>query len=136
MRGERGSATVFVLGLCVSVLFIGGIGIDLWRAIAVRRELAALADAVATSAANGVDPDALRAGTVVLDGGRVRSLARDTLRRHDAAAGLDAVEVDLVGGEVVVAVEDRVPMSLLGIFVRGEPFRVRATAHARPEERA
>jgi hypothetical protein len=136
MRGERGSATVFVLGLCVSVLFIGGIGIDLWRAIALRRELSALADAVATSAANGVDPDALRAGTVVLDGGRVRSLADDTLRLHDAAAGLDAVEVGVVGGEVVVAVEDRVPMSLLAIFVRGEPFRVRATAHARPEERA
>jgi len=135
MRTERGSATLFVLGLCLSLLFVGGIGIDLWRVIAVRREVFALADAVATSAANGVDPDALRAGTVVLDGGRVRSLAGDALRRYDAASGLDAVEVDVVDGEVVVAVEDRVPMSLLGIFVRGEPIRVRATAHARPEER-
>jgi hypothetical protein len=135
-RAERGSATLFVLGLCVAVLFLGGIGIDLWRAIAVRRELVALADAVATAAANGIDPEALRAGDLVLDEDRVRAIAADALARHDASAGLEGAAVSVAGGEVVVVVEDRVRMSLLALLAPGEPFRVRVRAHARPEERA
>lgn len=135
-RAERGSATLFVLGLCVAVLFLGGIGIDLWRAIAARRELVALADAVAAAAANGIDPEALRAGHLVLDEQRVRAIAADALARHDASAGLEGATVSVSGGEVVVVVEDRVRMSLLALLAPGDPFLVRVRAHARPEERA
>ena len=81
MRESRraGTVTLWVLGLCVVVLFLGGLGLDLWRGIATRRELSAMADAVATAAANGVDEQALRAdGTVQpRPGTRPRDRERD-----------------------------------------------------------
>ena len=136
VRDERGTVTLWVLGLCVVVFFLGGLGLDLWRAIATRRELSAMADSVATAAANGVDEQALRTdGTVRLDPTRVRAIANETLTRDDRASGLRAVSLQVAGDEVVVTLEDEVPFSLLGVFVHGEPFTVRVTATASPEVR-
>jgi Flp pilus assembly protein TadG len=135
MRDERGTATLWVLGLCVALLFLGGLAVDLWRGIATRRELSAMADAVATASANGVDEPALRAGAVRLDPDRARRIAGETLARDERVAGLTAVDVQVDGDEVAVRLEDEVPFSLLGIFVRGEPFTVRVTATAHPELR-
>jgi len=135
MRDERGTATLWVLGLCVALLFLGGLAVDLWRGIATRRELSAMADAVATASANGVDEGALRQGVVQLDPARARAIADETLARDGRVAGLRAVEVVVAGDEVAVTLEDEVPFSLLGIFVHGDPFTVRATATAHPELR-
>jgi hypothetical protein len=136
VRDERGTVTLWVLGLCVIVLFLGGIAIDLWRGIATRRELSAMADAVATAAANGIDERALRdGGTLRLDPGRARDIADETLARDDRSLRVRAVAFEIAGDEVVVTLEDEVPFSLLGIFVHGEPFTVRATATAAPETR-
>jgi ApbE superfamily uncharacterized protein (UPF0280 family) len=132
---ERGSITLWVLGLCVALLFLGGLGLDLWRAIAVRRELSAMADAAATAAANGLDEQSLRSGSVVLDPTRAGAIAAEMLARDARGARLEAAAVDVDGDQVVVALEDDVPFSLLGIFIDGEPFRVRATATAQPQIR-
>mgnify|MGYP000194451570 CR=1 FL=1 len=130
---ERGTATLWVLGLCVSVMFLGGLALDLWRGVAVRRELSATADAAATAGANGLDPAALRRGTTDLDASRAEALALDVLRRSERS--LTAVEVGVVEGRVVVTLEDEVPFSLLGIFVAGAPFTVRSVAEAEPRVR-
>jgi Flp pilus assembly protein TadG len=135
MQDQKGTVTLWVLGLCVAVLFLGGVSLDLWRGIATRRELSAMADAAATAAANGVDESALRGGTLTLDPDRARAIADETLARDDRASRLRAASIGVVGDEVVVTLEDEVPFSLLGIFVRGEPFTVTATASARPEVR-
>jgi hypothetical protein len=135
-RDERGTVTLWVLGLCVVVFFLGGLGLDLWRGIATRRELSAMADSVATAAANGIDEQALRTdGRVRLDPERVHAIANQTLARDDRASRLRAVSLQVVGDEVVVTLEDEVPFSLLGVFVHGEPFTVRVTAAASPEAR-
>ena len=52
MTGERGSVTFWVLGLTVAILGFGGIALDFWRAIAVQREIAAIADAATVAAAS------------------------------------------------------------------------------------
>jgi hypothetical protein len=132
---ERGTITLWVLGLCVCVLFLGGLGVDLWRGIAVRRDLAALADAAATAAANGIDEDALRTGDVHLDPERVRAIALDALSRDSRYEQLEAAAIAVVGDEVVVTLEDDVPLSLLNLFAGNDPFTVRVTARARPAER-
>ena len=85
-RGERGFITLWVLGLTVAVLFLGGLGVDLWRAIAVRREISAMADAAATAGANGLNESALRGGRLELDDDRVRRLAANELAEYPAAA--------------------------------------------------
>jgi hypothetical protein len=136
MRDERGTATLWVLGLCVIVLFLGGLSLDLWRGIATRRELSAMADSVATAAANGIDEGALRAdGSVRLDRARAERIAAETLARDGRVDRLRDVQVVVDGNRVEVSLEDEIPLSLLGIFVHGDPVTVRATATAQPELR-
>ncbi|MGQ0825034.1 MAG: pilus assembly protein TadG-related protein [Actinomycetota bacterium] len=136
MRSERGTATLWVLGLTVAVLFLGGLSLDLWRGIATRRELSAMADAAATAAANGVVEASARGGVIVLDEARAREIALATLAQDGRIDTLRSIAVDVIGDEVVVTLEDDVPLSLLGIFAAEAPFLVRVNATARPQPRA
>ena len=128
--GEQGSVTLFVVGICVGCLFLAGCSIDLWRAVAVRRELSAMADAAATAGANGLDTDALRAGTVRLAPVPARMLATEVLLRHDAARSLDATRIRVFGSTVRVTLQDHVDFSLLRIFLGDDRFTVRVRADA------
>jgi Flp pilus assembly protein TadG len=134
--GERGTVTLFVLGICVGLLFLGGLSLDLWRAVAVRRELSAMADAAAAAAANGLDEDALRAGIVRLDPPRARAYALQTLLQYPRADSLDAGSIDVGADRATVVLGDHVDFSLLSIFLGGDRFDVAVTAVAEPQERA
>jgi Flp pilus assembly protein TadG len=133
-RDERGTMTLWVLGLCICVFFLGGLSLDLWRVITVRRSLVAMADAGATAGANGLDPGALRRGDLVLDPVLVRSAAGGALRDQSGWKAVDAVAVDVSAApaRVTVTVRARVDLTLLGIFVHGDPVEVQASASAEP----
>jgi hypothetical protein len=133
-RGEEGFITLWVLGLAVAVLFLGGLGLDLWRAVAVRREISAMADAAATAGANGLNESALRGGRLELDEVRVRGLVVSELGEYPAAARLDGATVTMSGTQVTVVLRERVDFSLLGIFMPGDRFVVQAGATAEPRE--
>ena len=45
-KSERGSVTIWMLGLSVLLLLFGGLALDFWRGLALQRELAAVADSV------------------------------------------------------------------------------------------
>ena len=128
---ERGTATLWVLGLCIALMFLGGLSLDFWRALAVRRELSARADAAATAAANGLDEERLRVGVVALDPARARAFASQEL----TGATLDDAQVEIATDSVTVTLRDHVDFSLLGIFMPGEKFVVEVQAAAAPEER-
>ena len=65
---ERGAAMLWVLGLSVIILFLGGISLDLWRAFEVRQDLAAMADSAAAAGASQIDIEVFRdSGVVLLD---------------------------------------------------------------------
>ena len=134
-HGEHGTITLWVLGLSIALLFLGGLSLDLWRAIADRRELSSMADAAATAAANGVDVDALRSGTLRLDPARARAIALASLDEEPHRDALDAVEIEVVGNRVTVTLRDHVRFSLLGIFMGGQHFDIEVHASAEPEER-
>jgi len=116
-------------------MFLGGLSLDLWRAVADRRQLSSMADTAATAAANGVDVAALRAGTLQLDPVRARGIALESIREDPHGAALDAVDIEIVGNRVTVTLSDHVPFSLLGIFMGGQHFDIQAHASAQPEER-
>jgi hypothetical protein len=128
---ERGAVTLWVLGLCVCVLFLGGLSLDLWRAVGERRALSAMADAAAAAGANGVDEAALRAGRVHLDPVRARALAQTQLDPTHYDDGEVAVDSE----RVRVTLRGHVDFSLLGIFLGGDEFRVEVHASAAPDER-
>ena len=126
--------TLWVLGLAVAVLFLGGIGLDFWRAIAVRREVSVMADAAATAGANGLDESALRGGRLQLDEARVRQLVAAELAEYPNAGRLDGEQVTVAGAQVIVTLREDVHFSLLGIFMGGGQFTVQANATAEPRE--
>jgi hypothetical protein len=131
VRREHGTATLWVLGLCIALMFLGGLSLDFWRALAVRRDLSARADAAAMAGANGLDEERLRAGVLVLDPLRARALAGQEL----VGATLDDAQIRVESDSVVVILRDHVDFSLLGIFMPGEKFVVEVDASAGPEER-
>lgn len=131
-RSDRGSVTIWVLGLSVLILLFGGLALDYWRALALQRELAAVADSAAIAAASGLDEEIYRiSGELVLDQARAIQLA-------DAAVGWQGVEVvdseiDVGPASVTVILIASVDLGLLGVFVdESEPLTVRASATAVP----
>jgi Putative Flp pilus-assembly TadE/G-like len=134
VRDEHGMITLWVLGLTISIMFLGGLGLDLWRAIAVRREVSVMADAAATAGANGLDEPALRGGALQLDEDRVRPLVAAELAQYPAASRLVDEQVTIAGVGVTVTLRENVHFSLLGIFMGGGHFTVQASATAEPRE--
>ncbi|MGH9011608.1 MAG: pilus assembly protein TadG-related protein [Acidimicrobiia bacterium] len=134
-HGERGSVTLFVLGLCVMMLFVGGISLDLWRAFSERRALASAADAAAVAGASGIDTDVYRTtGKVRLDPSTSEALAWDNLRRQEDIRSLVDATVDATSTDVTVTATGRVDFTLLRIFLsREDPFRVSVRATAEPK---
>ena len=95
-RDQRGMITIWVLGLTVAVLFLSGLGVDLWHAIAARREMSLMADTAATAGANGLDESALRGGRLHLDDHRVRALVAAQLAQYSASSTLVDEQVHVV----------------------------------------
>ena len=131
-RSDRGSVTIWMLGLSMLLLVFGGLALDYWRALALQRELAAVADSAAIAAASGIDEEHYRAtGEVVLEPARSRNLAEAAV----AWQGIDVlgVDVEVVPTSVDVTLTGQVELGLLGVFVdQSEPLTVRASASATP----
>jgi uncharacterized membrane protein len=130
---DRGSVTLWVLGLVLLVMALGAVSVDLWRVLGERSALVALADSAAIAATSAIDEQALRAGEgVVLDPAGARARASTVL----AVDPPDAIRVDVAGDEVTVVVERVVPLTMLRMVVPGDqPITVRAAAVAVPEIR-
>ncbi len=134
-RNDAGTATLWVLGLCVALMFLGGFGVDLWHAIDTRRELSSMADAAASAGADALDEASLRAGYVRLDSLRARELALATLEAFPSSRSLDMVTVDVDGSRVTVTLRGHVAFSLLRVFARERGTDVVAHASAEPRLR-
>lgn len=131
---EQGTITLLMLGLCVMMLFIGGIAFDLWRAFSEHRALASIADAAAVAGANGIDTSQFRStGQVRLDPALGEAMAWDDLKRQTDVRSLVNADVAATATEVRVQTTGRVHFTLLRIFLSGQdPFTVTATATAEP----
>ncbi len=131
---ESGHVTFFGIGMVVVLLFVSGFSIDLWRAFSERRALAEMADAAAAAGANGVDVVSYRSsGEVRLDPTLAETLAWQSLAAQPdrrSVAGVPTVIADADSVEVVVTGE--VEMTLLRVFMDGEPFQVSVRAEAAP----
>lgn len=132
---ERGAVTLWMLGLSLLLLMLGGLSLDLWHVVAERRALVGAADAAAYAAASGLDEATVRrTGTLRLDPRRARRLAAVTLARAADAdpTGWD-VRVAPDGGTVTVRVVGEVPTALLGLLAPSfDRLQITAEAVAGP----
>jgi len=134
MRDDRGSTTIWMLGLSLLLLLFGGLALDYWRALAFQRELAAVADSAAIAGASGISEVHYRAtGEILLDPARADGLARESIAFQGMDLTLVEVLVSADGTTVSVAVQGAVELGLLGVFIRDDdPLTVTATASASP----
>ena len=133
-RDERGFISIWMLGLGIVVLFLGGLSLDLWRAYSVRRTVAEMVDGAADAGASGLDEASFRqpGQPVRLDPARAEALARDALAADPASTGLDRVEVSAVPQQVTVRASALVHLSLLRVLMADHPLRVVVTGHGEP----
>ncbi len=136
---ERGAAMLWVLGLSVIVLFLGGISLDLWRAFEVRQDLAAMADSAAAAGASQIDVEVFRgSGDVVLDTAAAEAAARTSLAGQQDAS---RITLDPTIGfndpsaptEISVTLEGELRFTLLKILPFDDnsiPVRATGTAGA------
>ena len=132
--GERGQVTFFGIGMVIVLLFVAGFSIDFWRAFSERRALAEMADAAASAGANGIDVDRYRAtGELALEPELAERLAWSSLvAQPDDRSVVGAPVVDANEEIVEVVVRGEVEMTLLSIFMAGEPFEVTVRSVAVP----
>lgn len=134
MKSERGSVTLWTLGLSLLLLLFGGLAVDFWRALALQRELAAIADSASVAAASGIDEERYRAtGEVVIDADRAAGIGSSYVASQDVALDDLIVTTARDGSSVSVLVVDRLDLGLIGVFVdQTAPLTVTAEATAVP----
>lgn len=128
---ERGSITLWVLGLTIMVLFLGGISLDLWRAFEVREDLAAMADSAANVGASQVDGGTYRdTGVLELDSTAATASANANLDAQQDAGRITNRAITANGAVLTVRLEGEVGFTLLRIFLGGGSVPVSATGSA------
>ena len=133
MNRERGSITIWMLGLCVMMLLLGGLSLDLWRAYSERRSLASAADAAAVAGASAIDLDAYRANNEVrLVPALAEARARASLANQLDRRSLRGARVDANRERIVVETRGTVGFTLLSLLDPGDEFDVRVRATAEP----
>ena len=133
---ERGTITLWLLGLCLMLFALGGISVDLWRSFSARRALGAGADAAALAGASAIDERRYRAaGVITLVPAVAEDRARTSLQQQFDRSALRASEVRATESSVTVVVRGEVSFSLLGLFGRGD-FDIEVAATAIPRRSA
>lgn len=133
-RSDRGSVTVWTLGIVLIVMFLGALSFDLWSGFASRRDYAGAADQAAQAGANALNEAHFRAtGERKLDPDRAEQLASENLATHGLTR-LTGVTVDATPEAVVVELTGVVDVGLLRIFGGGDPLVVHVRAVGQPRE--
>lgn len=135
MRGDKGSTTIWMLGLSLLLLLFGGLALDFWRGLALQRELAAVADSAAIAGASGIDEVSYRStGEVVLDPARARGMAMASIDFQGVTLTSAEIVVAPDGSTVAVSIQAALELGLLGVFIDDDtPLAVAASAVARPQ---
>ena len=133
---ERGSITLWLLGLGICLLVMGGMGLDMWSVVAMRARLVGVAEAIAVGAASGLSEQHWRdTGQVRLDPARAELLGRDLASRHPAVGLLVTPVEILVDPEfrsVTVKVTGSVSLTLLTLGQGSSRIAITASATSRP----
>jgi Flp pilus assembly protein TadG len=135
--GEGGALTLWLLGLSVAVLFLGGLSLDLWRAYTVRATLAGMADAAVTAGATGLEEASYREDSAArLEPALAEARAWEQLRAQPHLGLVTAAEVDADAEQVRVLVRGEVGLTLLRVLMAdAAPLEIAVSAASAPRRR-
>jgi len=130
---DSGSITVWSLGLIIALLFVGGIGLDLWRGVSDRQRLVNIADAAATAGATAIDQGSVREdGEVALDQEVALDRAWASLASQEETSQIARAHVDVSPEHVMVTVDGVLNLTLLRVLYPAEALRFSVTGSAGP----
>jgi uncharacterized membrane protein len=133
LDAERGTIGLWLLGLCLMLLLLGGLSLDLWRAFSERRALAGMVDAAALAGASGIDVAALHTGgPALLHPVEAERLAAASLAGQQAAPALRSARVAASPQSITVRASAQVDLTLLRLLAGDRPLEVRVTATSGP----
>jgi hypothetical protein len=113
LRGDRGSVTVYALGMMLALFVVAGVAVDGTRAAQASADANAIAAQAARSGGQAIDPAAAVQGQDVVDPAAAVAAAQSYL----SAAGVSG-QVQIVGNQVLVDVTistETTFLQLLGI---------------------
>ena len=125
---------VFVVGLLLVILPLGGISVDLWHSISNERALQSAADAAAAAGAGGIDANAYRyQHRLALDPVLAAGRATASLAGQSALSALSSPpEITVAPQQITVILREDVHLTLLRIVAGDRPIRIVATASSAP----
>lgn len=133
---QEGMVVLWLLGMAVTLLMLGGLSVDLWRVFSDRRALVGVADAASYAGASGIDVDAFRSGLgVVLSEAAARELAERSVASQADTPGLETATVTVAPGgtSVTVTVTGRVDLTLMKLLAPGQDaIELTVTSTAEP----
>jgi glycerate kinase len=133
MTSERASITVWMAGLLMLIVPLGGLGYDLARALSDREVVAGVADAAALAGAHAIDEQHLRAtGEHRLDPDQARQRASASLAQHADAIDDAAITVADDRRQITVYAEREVAFTLLRLVTDQSRYTVAARASSDP----
>ncbi len=135
-RSQRGSITIWGIGLTLVIAAFAGLVIDTWRVFAERQDLSGMADSAAIAGATAVDIDYLNeTGEIILARDDAEMRAVEYLEHQDGwSADITFTIVAAADGSgIIVVLEKDVDFTLLGPLLPGEkPLHIIVTAQASP----
>ena len=136
---EKGTFTIWAIGLCITLFMIGGFSVDLWRAFSRRRILTEIADSAARSGANNIDIDQrVLYGNVVIDSNKAKLSAKESIENNVRINNVYLkdmiITIDQASNEIDVEINSNYSFFLLGFFPGASDTNIKAHARARPVE--
>lgn len=136
---ERGSVTVFGLGLIVLILSVGAMSIDMWRVITVRQMLIHRADAAASAGADAIDIAEYRLTGRLMPDPVLAPLVADRMIDSEvdpavaSTSEVQARDADGLPNDLVVSLSTEVDFALLGAVTGHGSIVVTVESVASPE---
>lgn len=132
LSSERGSMTIWGMGLSLLLFAVGFLALDLWSGFSARQEAAAIADSAAIAGATAIDETAWRTGSLALDPGTAQTRATAAAFNHPAWGSDMTVAATASSSGVSVSVSRSIPFRFIAGFVPGRSADITVTGYAEP----
>ena len=124
LNNERGFFTIWVLGLCLMVAFVGGLSYDLWHSFSDKRQLSSIVDAAAVAGASEIDLAAFQNDSSVVRLNQVAATATVDayLERATQETGTELIDATVTfdGNAVVVTASTKTELTLTRLLLANE----------------
>lgn len=132
MRDDRGSITLWALGMSLLLFAVGFLALDLWSGFAARQQAAAIADSSAIAGATALDEAAWRSGALALEPSTAQARAVGAAVSHPAWDGTMSVSAAATPGGITVSISRSIPFRFIGGLVPGRVAEITVSAYAEP----